>query len=72
MLGLASSEGLGITVGSNGKVCSVPLVLLTLENQNQSSPLRADQADPPLSCLPPRTKLNEAIALRTAAGPRTD
>ena len=70
MLGLASSEGLGITVGSNGKVCSVPLVLLTLENQNQSSPLRADQAGPPRTCLPPLSKLNEAAALRTAAGPK--
>ena len=62
------NEGLGITVGGNGKVRSVPPVLLTLEKQNKSSPLRADQAGPPRSCLPPQTKLNEAAALGTAAG----
>ena len=69
-LGLASSEGLGSTVGGSGKVRSVPPVLLTLENQNNRSPLRADKADPPRSCPPPRTKLNEATALRTAACPK--
>ena len=69
-LGLGLNEGLGSTVGGSGKVCSVPPALLTLENQNQSSPLHADQAGPPQSCLPPRTKLNEAVALRTAAGPK--
>ena len=69
-LGLGLNEGLGITVGGNGTVRSVPPVLLTLENQNLSSPLRADQAGPPRSCLPPQTKLNEASALRTAAGPK--
>ena len=68
MLGLASSEGLGITAGSNGKVRSVPPVLLTLVNRNKSNPLRADQAGLPRICLPLRTKLNEAAALRTAAG----
>ena len=69
-LGLGLNEGLGITVGGNGKVRSVPPVLLTLENQNESNPLRADQADRTRSCLPPRTKLNEATALRRATGPQ--
>ena len=41
-LGLASSEGLGITVGGNGKKCSVPLGLLTLVKKNKGKPLRAD------------------------------
>ena len=68
MLGLASSEGLGITAGSNGKVRSVPPVLLTLVKQKKGNPRRADQAGAPRSCLPPQTKLNEATALRTAAG----
>ena len=64
------NEGLGITVDGNGKVRSVPPVLLTLVDQNKSSPLRAGQADAPRRCLPPRTKQNEAAVLRTAAGPK--
>ena len=59
MLGLASSDGLGITVGGSGKVRSVPPVLLTLVDQIWSIPLRAGQADAPRCCLPPRTKQNE-------------
>ena len=35
---------------------------------NEGKPLRADQAGLPRICLPLRTKLNEAAALRTAAG----
>ena len=64
------NEGLGSTVGDNGKKCSVPLRLLTLVKKNKAKPLRADQAGPPRTCLPPRTKLNEAAALWTAAGPK--
>ena len=69
-LGLGLNEGLGIMVSSNGKVRSVPPVLLTLVNQNKRNPLRADQADASRSCLPPRTKQSEATELRTAAGPK--
>ena len=68
MLGLASSEGLGSTVWSNGRMFSVPPGQLTLVKKNEGKPLRADQAGLPRLCLPPRTKLNEAAALRTAAG----
>ena len=54
--------------GSNGKTCSVPLGLLPLLKKNEGKPLGADQAGLPRTCLPPRTKLNEAESLRTAAG----
>ena len=70
-LALRLSEGLGIIVGGNGKVRSVPPVLLTLVDQTKSRPLRAGQADAPRRCLPSRTKQNEAAALRTAAGPKS-
>ena len=69
-LGLASSEGLGIRVGGNGKMRNVPPVLLALVDQIMSRPLRAGQADAPRRCLPPRTKQNETAALLTAAGPK--
>ena len=46
----------------------MPLGQLTLVKRNEGKPLRADQAGLPRTCLPPRTKQNEAMALRTAAG----
>ena len=69
-MGLGLNEGLGIAVGGNGKVLSVPPVLLTLVDQIKSNPLRAGQADAPRRCLRPPTKQNEDAALRTAAGPK--
>ena len=69
-MGLGLNEGLGITVGGNGKTCSVPPWQLTLVKKNEGIPLRADQAGAPRICLPPRTKMNEAVKLRAAAGPK--
>ena len=41
MLGLASSEGLGITRSGNGKNRSVPCVLVILVGRREGLPLRA-------------------------------